>query len=94
VTGSEFQAIRRFNRISQEDVINEMPRLKSRATVALMEKENFVPPRLVMILSKLTGVDFMDEMIAAHFYNQIPKKYKKPLSRKKKVNIPKSNDIN
>jgi hypothetical protein len=94
MTGSEFQIIRRFNRIRQEDIINEIPRFKSRATMYLIEKEKLVPPRFVMILSKLTGVNFLDPEIAKSFYNQIPNKFKKIMTRRKKEDIPKSNDVN
>ena len=77
MTGADFKAIRRFNRINQADVVVEIPRLRTRQAITELEKQKKVPERFVKVLSNLIGVNLMDEEFAKEYYSTVPDEFKK-----------------
>ena len=80
MTGQQFQAVRRFNRISQQDICDAC-RFLNRSSVYKLEQEDLVPERYVLILQNYTGIKLTDEKIAEEYYNKLPEKFKKPIRR-------------
>lgn len=75
MTGCEFRAIRRFNKISQRTISEETGMYVSDTAVKEMEKGSKVPHIFVRILSSLLGLDLTNEVILRHVLDRIPDKY-------------------
>jgi len=83
MTGQQFRAIRRHNRITQYDYVQEEGTLSTR-TLYDIERESFVPPKYVKILSKMISFPLDDDDKVAQFYNNIPDEFKKIQKRQQK----------
>ena len=75
MTGSEFRAIRRFNKLSQRTISEETGMYVSDTAVKEMEKGNKVPHIFVRILSMLIGLDLSKEENLRKMLEGIPEKY-------------------
>ena len=73
MTGLEFRIIRRFNRISQTELADQISR--SRFTIASFERDEFVPPVAVKALSNSIGIDLSDPKIFLDCLRSVPRKY-------------------
>ncbi len=81
MTGHQFRAIRRFNRISQDDICM-YSQFSHRSSIYRLEQETRVPEKFVQILSKLVGYDFTDQQVTNQYFFQLPTKYKEFSHRK------------
>lgn len=85
MTGEQFRGIRRFNRITQEEICR-YSKFNSRSSIYLIEKSSFVPTPLVKLLSELIDYDLLDNKVAAEYFEEIPENYKRSLARTKSRN--------
>jgi transcriptional regulator with XRE-family HTH domain len=82
MTGEEFKAIRKYNRVSQRDLIGYLS-YRSRYPIYELEKDEKVPEKFVRVLENLIGVKVSDPEIAKSYFEELPEKWKKPVTRKK-----------
>ena|GEM_PF-3211158 len=75
MTGSEFRAIRRFNKLSQRTISEKTGMYVSDSAVKEMERGGYVPHFFVKILSWLIGLDLSNEDILRKQLDGIPDKY-------------------
>lgn len=74
MTGSEFRAIRRFNKLSQRTISEKTGMYVSDTAVKEMERGGYVPHFFVRILSSLIGLDLSKEDNLRKVLDGIPEK--------------------
>lgn len=92
MTGLEFKYIRKFNKISQIEVANQLGYL-SNYSISQIEEEEFVSDKHLHILSELSGIsmkNLLDDAWVEEYCKKIPIKYKKPKRIKGPTIFPKA----
>lgn len=74
MTGKEFKAIRKFNKVSQIDVAYRAG-LNTRKSIWEVENQPTVPTKYIAVLSNFVKVDLTNSKIAENILKEIPEKY-------------------
>jgi len=77
--GSQFNVIRRYNKIKQLDIIEKLENYKTAYLVYEIERQEIVPERFVEILAELCGLDMnnlTNDKWVKKYVSNIPDKFK------------------